>query len=95
MPRDVFLTFSVFFAVFAGWPSSVSTAAALSFCFLVDIGCSPLASAIWLDMELDTLNERKPEHQHSDTGRHEAELAEHDHLSSPTWIAIGARPTTV
>ena len=46
-------------------------------------------------MELDTLNEREPEHQHSGTGRHETELDERTHLCLPTWVTSGARPTTV
>ena len=89
------MTFSVFLAAGTAWPSGVSTAAALSFCFLVDIGSSLLVSALWLNTDPDTLNEREPEHDHSDTGRHEAELDEHDQLSFPRWMAIGARPTTV
>jgi hypothetical protein len=37
LPRDVFFTFAVFFAAFAGWSRAEPEASALSFCFLVAI----------------------------------------------------------
>jgi hypothetical protein len=46
LPRDVFLTFAVFFAAtFTVSPSGVTAAAALSFCFLVDIQVLPRLEA--------------------------------------------------
>jgi hypothetical protein len=51
LPRDVFLTFGVFFAAtFAVSPSGVMAAAALNFCFLVDISGPPAARSVIADL---------------------------------------------
>ena len=106
LPRDVFLVFTVFSA-FAGWPSGVSAAAALSFCFLV-ITARPLCR-LHRRVRRSSGHTRdtcgaacgtgaapagpEPDHHRTDTHRHDAECDERGSSCSP--VVAPARATQI